>query len=91
MKKFTMRDEKFICENCQKQVEKFKKMLQDYNDNPELINNGKDTAPSKRILKEINNYTKVIDGTMVSKQITINEIKSKCKHFSKWIGKLEQL
>lgn len=30
MKKFTMRDEKFVCENCQKQVEKLNYTARDH-------------------------------------------------------------
>ncbi len=68
------------------------KILQDFNYNPELINDSKDTAPSKRIeaLKPsyISSYRKEIDGNIIAKNITINVIKQKCKHFSDWVDKI---
>ena len=59
--------------------------------NPELINDGSETAPSKRILKEIPEYNKVTAGVLVVEQIGLNTLRSKCKHFSEWIEKLENL
>jgi hypothetical protein len=59
--------------------------------NPELIDDGAATAPSKRILKEIPEYNKVAAGVSVVEQIGLNTLRSKCKHFSEWIQKLENL
>lgn len=63
--------------------------------NPELINNSPDTAPSKRIIKAIEgekkkhyNYNKPKTGKFVTKNIGIDELRSKCRHFSEWIEKL---
>ena len=70
-------------------VTKFKTILSEFDNNPELINSGIETAPSKRILKEINNYSKVLDGNTIAKKITLSEIRNKCKHFNEWITILE--
>lgn len=59
--------------------------------NPELINNGEDTAPSKRILSCIPDYDKVVTGISILEKIGIKRLKEVCKHFSEWIKKLEQL
>lgn len=67
------------------------KILNEFEDNPEFINNGKATAPSKRIAKEIDNYGKVIDGNRIAKNITLPKIRQKCKHFSAWLSRLEAL
>lgn len=72
-------------------VNTFNEILEEFNNNPEFINNGKDTAPSKRILKAINNYGKIIDGTRIAQHISLNKIKEKCYHFSQWINKMENI
>ncbi len=59
--------------------------------NPELINNGETTAPSKRIVSIYNSYNKVIDGVIILKEIGLNKIRSECSHFNEWLTKLEEL
>ena len=54
-------------------------------DTPEHINNFKETAPSKRILKLIPSYAKVKDGVRISSTIGIDTIMQECLHFKKWI------
>ncbi len=53
--------------------------------NPELINDGADTAPSKRIISCIPNYDKATDGVSVLEKIGIDNLCRSCKHFSEWI------
>jgi hypothetical protein len=59
--------------------------------NPELINDGKETAPSKRILKEIPEYDKVTAGVAVAGKIGLQTLREKCNHFNEWLSGLEQL
>lgn len=59
--------------------------------NPELINNGPETAPSKRILKEIPEYDKVVAGVDTLELIGVDLLKQSCKHFCEWIIKLENV
>jgi len=59
--------------------------------NPELINGGGETAPSKRILKEIPEYDKVTAGVSVLKKIGLPVLRKKCLHFNEWIKKMEGL
>ncbi len=72
-------------------VLKFQSILSEFDNNPEMINSGIETAPSKRILKEIDNYSKVLDGNTIAKRSTLSEIRSKCKHFNEWITSLENV
>lgn len=60
-------------------------------DNPELINNGPETAPSKRILKEIPEYDKVTAGVDTLELIGIDQLKQSCRHFCEWVEKLEPI
>lgn len=59
--------------------------------NPELINGGNSTAPSKRILKEIPEYDKVGSGVLVLKEIGLDFLRDKCQHFNSWLTILEKL
>ncbi len=59
--------------------------------NPELINGGRETAPSKRIKKLIPEYDKVVAGTQIAREIGIETLRGKCRHFREWLSKLERL
>lgn len=58
--------------------------------NPELINDGAETAPSKRILNCINCFDKANVGVDVLEKIGIENIAGKCRHFSEWIKHIEE-
>ncbi len=60
-------------------------------ENPELINDGPTTAPSKRILSEISEYDKVTAGASVASRIGLQTLRQKCRHFNEWVTRLEQL
>lgn len=60
-------------------------------ENPELINNGVETAPSKRIKKYISSYSKTGDGITILENIGLETLRKKCRHFSSWIAKLEEV
>jgi hypothetical protein len=74
-----------------KAIQKLVEMVQ--GKNPELINDNPDTAPSKRIIKEIRVYekNKSTSGPNVVESIGLPTLKKKCRHFSEWITKLEGL
>lgn len=57
--------------------------------NPELVNSGAQTAPSKRLLQSIPDYDKRTSGISTLESIGIETVASKCKHFSKWLEKLQ--
>jgi hypothetical protein len=59
--------------------------------NPELINNGQETSPSKRILECVPEYTKPTDGVMIARKIGLDVLRARCSHFDAWIKKLENL
>lgn len=54
-----------------------------------LIDNGRETAPSKRILDVIPDYNKVAAGVDSLKQVGIEKLMAKCSHFAEWVGKWE--
>lgn len=64
------------------------KRIRDAFKSPEEINQGRETAPSKRLLKMFPGYNKVVYGTIIANRIGLEQIKSDCPHFSDWIEKL---
>lgn len=59
--------------------------------NPELINEGADTAPSKRILREIPQFDKATSGVVIAERIGLATLRQRCAHFEQWVTKLEAL
>ncbi len=62
-------------------------------DNPELIDDHPETAPSKRIIQAIPEYEgrKPSAGPVIAAQIGISTIRAKCIHFDGWLKRLEAL
>lgn len=58
---------------------------------PEEINDDPATAPSKRIEQLYPQYRKRVDGTIIAQNITLDLIRSECRHFNEWLTKLESL
>ncbi len=60
--------------------------------NPELINHARETAPSKRIIKEIPEYEgdKTV-GAEIAARIGIPTLRQRCAHFNQWLTRLEAL
>jgi len=59
--------------------------------NPELINDHVETAPSKRILKQIPEYRKATAGVAVTEKTGLPTLRARCRHFNEWLSRLEQL
>jgi hypothetical protein len=59
--------------------------------NPELINESRETAPSKRILSICDSYDKINDGILILKDIGLPTLRAECAHFNEWLTKLENL
>ena len=74
------------------EIQRLVEMVSEF-DSPELVNDGDDTAPSKRITDEIPEYekTKASAGPIVAEKIGLSTLRSTCEHFGKWLGRLEAL
>lgn len=57
-------------------------------ENPELINNSPQTAPSKRLINAIPDYDKIVYGNCVAIDIGLKKIREKCPLFNEWVEKL---
>lgn len=70
--------------------DELQKIFKDF-DNPEMINDGKGTAPSHRLQRIIFGYNKVVYGNILAEAIGLNRIRSKCPRFNFWLQTLEKL
>ncbi len=69
-------------------LKKLQGIIEEY-PNPEDINGGAETAPSKRLMK-IFPYEKTSDGEMILEALNIDDIRAKCPRFNEWMEKLEE-
>jgi Domain of unknown function (DUF4276) len=79
--------------DADKAIQALKAVLAEHSNNPELINTGKTTSPSKRIISHIPEYegNKVSVGAFLAGIDDIVSQKAKCIHFAQWIEKIEKL
>jgi hypothetical protein len=75
-----------------KEIEALQDIASQYQ-TPELINDGQQTAPSKRIIAQFPDYGKAksVFGPQLAEKIGLQVIRSKCFHFDKWLARLESL
>jgi hypothetical protein len=57
---------------------------------PEHIDDGFDTAPSKRIVRIFPGYKKTVAGPEISAQIGMAALRRECRHFDGWVRRIEQ-
>lgn len=58
---------------------------------PEHINDGKDTAPSRRIKGMIPQYDKRVYGPLLAEEIGLETIRRECPRFNAWVTRMESL
>jgi hypothetical protein len=58
---------------------------------PEDVNDGNETAPSKRLLARVPGYNKTTHGPLVTSKVGIEGLKQRCPRFGAWLAKLEAL
>jgi len=68
------------------------KILNQFNQDPEKINNSYSTTPKHRINLESGNlYRETTHAVEILKQIGLTQIRKKCQGFNEWITQLEKL
>jgi hypothetical protein len=65
-------------------------ILENFNNNPEKVNDSPETAPSKRFEK-FTKYRKTTHGPNIAKQIGLAKMRDMCSGFDDWLTKLERL
>lgn len=68
-----------------------KQTFQDYPDNPEMINNNKETSPSNRLMSIISGYNKIVHGNYLADAIGLDRSRNKSPRFNKWLQDIENL
>jgi len=58
---------------------------------PEDINDGPETAPSKRLMRRIPGYRKTLHGPMAIEDTGLQAVRDRCPRFDSWITTLESL
>jgi hypothetical protein len=58
---------------------------------PEDIDDGQDTAPSKRLWAKIPGYSKTVHGPLAAADTGLPALRSRCPRFDAWLGRLETL
>lgn len=74
-------------------IQRLVDMVANEGGNPELIDDGENTAPSKRIIAEIAEYAgkKATSGPLVAGKIGMPRLRERCRHFAEWIEGLVRL
>ena len=82
----------FFFDNANSQISALQKIVDDVQ-SPELIDDGQQTAPSKRIIAQFPQYNdlKTTVGTQMAERIGLEDIRSNCPHFNAWLDRLEKL
>lgn len=65
-------------------IAELKKTFADY-DNPEMINNNRETSPSHRLKRIIKGYNKPLYGHYFAEAIGIEKIRAKSPRFNQWV------
>jgi hypothetical protein len=78
--------------DCAKQVGALQAIAQAH-ESPEEIDDGLQTAPSKRIIDQFPDYegAKRTAGPQIAASIGLDAIRVKCPHFDAWLTRLEKL
>lgn len=78
---------------AQDEVEQLKQIVIQFDNNPEKVNTGKYTAPSKQIIKRIPEYegNKTTVGATLAGLEGIETQKERCAHFCHWIEIIEKI
>jgi hypothetical protein len=58
---------------------------------PEDVDDGKETAPSKRLERHIPSYQKTVHGPLVVEDLGLTAVRTACPRFDGWLGRLERL
>jgi hypothetical protein len=59
--------------------------------NPEMINNNRETSPSRRLGRIILGYNKIVYGNILAEAIGLDKIKAKSPRFREWIKRIEKI
>jgi hypothetical protein len=70
--------------------DELKRTFEDF-ENPEMINDTRETSPSHRLMRIINGYNKIVYGNILADAIGLENIRNKSNRFNQWLQKIENL
>ncbi|MEO8567751.1 MAG: DUF4276 family protein [Ginsengibacter sp.] len=70
--------------------DELKKTFDDF-ENPEMINDTRETSPSHRLMRIVSGYNKIVYGNILADAIGLENIRSKSNRFNQWLQKIEDL
>lgn len=71
-------------------AEALSSLVDGFGGEPERINDGPETAPSKRVQDAVRMYSKVQDGVAILEETDFRAVLSLCPHFSSWVADLRE-
>ncbi|PID27117.1 MAG: hypothetical protein CR982_06610 [Candidatus Cloacimonadota bacterium] len=85
-------DSEILAKNLDIDITEVEKVLEECGE-PERINNGVDTAPSKRLDNWTSDkkFKKTVKGIKIAKEIGIEKMREKCPLFNEWLIEVEKL
>lgn len=80
-----------LLDGCDESTRQALQVIKDRYESPEDINDGKETAPSKRILRCVKqgSYSKTEHGPFILELIGLATIRQQCRGFGQWLSWLE--
>jgi hypothetical protein len=57
---------------------------------PELVNDGVNSAPSKRLVRYRPGYAKTVDGPLAIAELGLPALRRRCPHLDVWLARLDQ-
>ena len=64
-------------------------ILDEFDNNPERVNDKPETAPSKRLMK-FSSYRKTTHGPDIAHQIGLEKLRVMCRGFDQWLSRIEE-
>jgi hypothetical protein len=71
-------------------IDELTRTFHQYN-NPEMINNNRETSPSHRLERIILGYNKIVYGNILAEAIGLERIRAKSPRFNEWLRRLEEI
>ncbi len=72
-------------------LHRLSRIIQEFENKPEDIDDGRMTAPSKRLESIYPEYRKLMHGIQIIQRIDFNVLREACPHFNEWVVRLESL
>lgn len=81
-------DSEILAEELDVSLSETKAICNDFQ-NPEFINNSRETAPSKRLIALNNRYSKTTFSLNIALRIGVETMRNQCPLFDEWLSNLE--